>query len=97
VFARWPEAPPGSLRFWFFFQLPEFVQYQKYIPVPQDSSSPDYTCRLTQDDRAAAEKVAELFGIGWLEKDAAKLISFPSPSQKAEGLTGRRRQALMNQ
>jgi hypothetical protein len=33
---------------------------------------------FTQDERVAAEKIGELFGTGWPEKEKGKLISFPT-------------------
>ncbi|MGC1648825.1 MAG: tyrosine-type recombinase/integrase [Candidatus Sulfotelmatobacter sp.] len=40
-----------------------------------------YTHTFTQDERAAAEKLGELFGTGWPEKKMGKLIPFPNLSQ----------------
>jgi integrase len=57
----------------------------------------NYTHTFTQDEREAAEKLGELFGIGWPETDKGNLISFPNLSQKEEGLVGSRQQALVNQ
>ena len=37
-----------------------------------------YTHTFTQDERVAAEKIGELFGTGWPEKEKGKLISFPN-------------------
>lgn len=56
-----------------------------------------YTHTFTQDERAAAEKLGELFGTGWPETDGGKLISFPNLSQKNEGLAIGDSQALVNQ
>jgi integrase len=36
-----------------------------------------YTHTFTQDERVAAEKIGELLGTGWPEKERGKLISFP--------------------
>jgi hypothetical protein len=41
----------------------------------------DYTHTFTQDERAAAEKLGELFGTGLPEKKTGKLIPFPNLSQ----------------
>jgi hypothetical protein len=49
---------------------------------------------MTQDERAAAEKLGELFGTGWPETDKGKVISFPNLSQKEEGPVGSIQQAL---
>jgi hypothetical protein len=48
---------------------------------------------FTQDERVAAEKVGELFGTGWPEKEKGKLISFPNPRMAA----GANQQAIANQ
>jgi integrase len=56
-----------------------------------------YTHTFTADERNAAEKLGELFGTGWPEIDAGKVISFPSLSQKEEGLAGGVQQALVDQ
>jgi integrase len=56
-----------------------------------------YTHTFTVDERNAAEKLGELFGTEWPEIDAGKVISFPSLSQKEEGLAGGVQQALVNQ
>ena len=39
-----------------------------------------YTHTFTVDERNAAEKLGELFGAGWPEIDAGKVISFPNLS-----------------
>ena len=57
----------------------------------------NYTHTFTEDERNAAEKSGQFFGTGWPEIDDGKLISFPSLSQKEEGLTGGVQQALVNQ
>ena len=60
----------------------------------------NYTHTFTDDERNAAEKLGELFGTGWPEIDAGKVISFPNLSnlsQKEEGLAGGVQQALVNQ
>lgn len=56
----------------------------------------NYTHTFTQDERAAAEKLGELFGTGWPETDKGNLIPFPSLSQKEEGPVGVTQQALVN-
>jgi len=56
-----------------------------------------YTHALSNDERNAAEKLGDLFGTGWAEIDKGKLISFPSLSQKEEGLTIGVSEALVNQ
>jgi hypothetical protein len=56
-----------------------------------------YTHTFTDDERNAAEKLGELFGIGWPEIDSGKVISFPSLSHKEEGLPVGAPEALANQ
>jgi integrase len=57
----------------------------------------EYTHTFTQDERDAAEKLGKLFGTGWPEIDGGKLISFPSLSQRSEGLPESIQEALVNQ
>jgi hypothetical protein len=54
----------------------------------------NYTHTFTQDERDAAEKLGELFVAAWPENEMGKVISFPSLSQKEEGLAGSIQQAL---
>lgn len=54
------------------------------------SVTENYTHTFTQDERAAAEKLGELFGTGWPETDKGKLTSFPNLSQRQEGPAGAR-------
>jgi integrase len=61
------------------------------------SVTDNYTHTFTEDERNAAEKLGVLFGTGWPEIDAGKVISFPNVSQKEEGLAGGVQQALVNQ
>jgi hypothetical protein len=65
------------------------------------SVTDNYTHTFTDDERNVAEKLGELFGAGWPEIDAGKVISFPNLSQKCrqkeEGLAGGVQQALVNQ
>ena len=56
-----------------------------------------YTHTFTQDERVAAEKLGELFGTGWPEKGAGKLISFPNLSQMQQWPAGANQQAIANQ
>ncbi|MGC2246812.1 MAG: site-specific integrase [Terriglobales bacterium] len=56
-----------------------------------------YTHTFTQDERAAAEKLGELFGTGWPEKQVGKLISFPNLSQKQNQPAESSQQAVANQ
>jgi len=62
-----------------------------------NSVTENYTHTFTQDERAAAEKLGELFGTGWPETGEGKVISFPSLSQKEEGLPIGDSEALVNQ
>ena len=57
----------------------------------------NYTHTFTRDEQEAAEKLGELFGSGWPEKEEGKVISFPSLSQMKEGLPGGVQEALVNQ
>jgi hypothetical protein len=53
-----------------------------------------YTHTFTQDERAAAEKLGELFGTGWQGMDQGKVIS---SQKKEEGLPIGNSEALVNQ
>ena len=53
-----------------------------------NSMTDGYTHTFSDDERAAAEKLGELFGTGWPEIDKGKLISFPNLSQKQEWPAG---------
>jgi Phage integrase family len=57
----------------------------------------NYTHTFTTDERAAAEKLGELFGTGWPEKETGKLSSFPNLSQIQEWPAGAPQQAVMTQ
>jgi len=50
---------------------------------------------FTQDERVAAEKLGELFGTGWPEKETGKLIFFPKSKHGLLG--GCDQQAIANQ
>jgi integrase len=56
-----------------------------------------YTHTFTNDERMAAEKLGELFGTGWPEKQMGKLISFPNLSQKQNRPAESNQQAVANQ
>jgi hypothetical protein len=56
-----------------------------------------YTHTFTQDERAAAEKLGELFGTGWPEKKTGKLIPFPNLSQMQQEPAEVNQQAFANQ
>ncbi len=62
-----------------------------------NSATENYTHTFTKDEQEAAEKLGELFGTGWPERDEGKVISFPSLSQMKEGLPGGVQEALVNQ
>ena len=51
---------------------------------------------FAKDERAAAEKLGELFGAGWLEKEHGKVIPFPNLSQKQEWPAESNQQAVTN-
>ena len=75
--------------------IPQQVRKQR-LGHSAGNVTENYTHTFTQDERAAAEKLGELFGSGWPERDSGNLISFPNLSQKEEGLAGTRQQALVN-
>lgn len=56
-----------------------------------------YTHTFTKDELEAAEKIGELFGTGWPEKERGNLISFPNLSQMQEWPAGANQQAIANQ
>jgi integrase len=62
-----------------------------------DDVTENYTHTFTKDELEAAEKLGELFGSGWPEKEQENVISFPNLSQKEKGLAGLSQQALVNQ
>jgi integrase len=76
--------------------IPQQIRKQR-IGHSASSVTENYTHTFTQDERTAAEKIGELFGTGWPEKDEGKVISFPNLSQKQEGPAGGIQQALGNQ
>jgi integrase len=53
-----------------------------------------YTHSFAKDERAAAEKLGELFGTGWPGKEQGKVIPFPNLSQTQERLAGSSQQAI---
>ena len=76
--------------------IPQQIRKQR-LGHSGNSVTENYTHTFTEDERNAAEKLGQFFGTGWPEIDDGKLISFPSLSQKEEGLTGGVQQALVNQ
>jgi Phage integrase family len=76
--------------------IPQQIRRQR-LGHSGNSVTDNYTHTFTDDERNAAEKLGELFGTGWPEIDAGKVISFPNLSQKEEGLAGGVQQALVNQ
>ena len=76
--------------------IPQQIRRQR-LGHSGNSVTDGYTHTFSDDERNAAEKLGELFGTGWPEIDKGKLISFPSLSQKEEGLIGSSQQALVNQ
>jgi integrase len=76
--------------------IPQQIRRQR-LGHSGNSVTDIYTHTFTDDERNAAEKLGELFGTGWPEIDAGKVISFPNLSQKEEGLAGGTQQALVNQ
>lgn len=57
----------------------------------------NYTHTFGKDERAAAEKLGELFGADWPEKEPTNVIPFPTLSQMQEQLAGPYQQAIANQ
>jgi hypothetical protein len=55
-----------------------------------------YAHTFTKDEWDPAEKLGELFGVGWPEKLEAKVISFPSLSQTKQRLPDEVREAFVN-
>jgi integrase len=62
-----------------------------------NSVTENYTHTFTKDEREAADKLGELFGTEWLEKDKGKRNSFPSLSQIRKGPLAEQPEALVNQ
>jgi len=77
--------------------IPQQVRKQRIGHSGSGDVTEIHTHTFTQDERAAAEKLGELFGTDWPETDKGKLISFPNLSQKEEGPAGSIQQALVNQ
>ena len=73
--------------------IPQQIRKQR-LGHSGGSVTDNYTHTFTDDERNAAEKLGELFGTGWPEIDAGKVISFPNLSQKEEGPVGSIQQAL---
>jgi integrase len=73
--------------------IPQQIRRQR-LGHSGNSVTDNYTHTFTTDERNAAEKLGELFGTGWPEIDAGKVISFPNLSQKEEGPVGSIQQAL---
>ena len=76
--------------------IPQQIRRQR-LGHSGNSVTDNYTHTFTDDERNAAEKLGELFGTGWPEIDAGKVISFPNLSQKEEGLPIGDSEALVNQ
>jgi integrase len=58
------------------------------------SVTENYTHVFAKDERAVAEKLGELFGTGWPEKEQGKVIPFPNLSQTQERPASSRQQAV---
>jgi integrase len=76
--------------------IPQQIRKQR-LGHSGSSVTENYTHTFTQDERVAAERLGELFGTGWPEKETGKLISFPNLSQKQEWPAGASQQAIANQ
>ena len=68
--------------------IPQQIRKQR-LGHRGNSMTESYTHTFTQDERVAAEKLGELFGTGWPEKENGKLISFPIFPKRKNGLPGR--------
>jgi integrase len=75
--------------------IPQQIRKQR-LGHSGNSVTERYTHTFTPDERVAAEKLGELFGTGWPEKDKGNLISFPNLSQMQEGLAAENQQAFAN-
>jgi integrase len=76
--------------------IPQSIRKQR-LGHSGSTVTENYTHTFTQDERVAAEKLGELFGTGWPEKETGKLISFPNLSQKQEWPAWCNQQAFANQ
>ena len=76
--------------------IPQQIRKQR-LGHSGSSVTENYTHTFTQDERAAAEKLGELFGTGWPEKEKGNLISFPNLSQEHERPADTEQQAFANQ
>jgi integrase len=76
--------------------IPQQIRKQR-LGHSSNGVTEGYTHTFTQDERAAAEKLGELFGTGWPEKKKGKLISFPNLSQKQNQPAESNQQAVANQ
>lgn len=65
--------------------IPQQIRRQR-LGHSGNSVTDNYTHTFTADERNASEKLGELFGTGWPEIDARKVISFPNLPKKKEGL-----------
>ena len=63
--------------------IPQQIRKQR-LGHSSNGVTESYTHTFTEDERVAAEKLGELFGTGWPEKETGKLISFPNLSQTLE-------------
>jgi integrase len=76
--------------------IPQQIRKQR-LGHSSNGVTEGYTHTFTQDERAAAEKLGELFGTGWPEKQMGKLISLPNLSQKQNQPAESNQQAVANQ
>ena len=73
--------------------IPQQIRKQR-LGHSGNSVTENYTHVFAKDERAAAEKLGELFGTGWPEKEQGKVIPFPNLSQRQEWLAGSSQQAI---
>ncbi len=83
-------------RRWTRLGIPQQIRKQR-LGHSGNGVTEGYTHTFTQDERAAAEKLGELFGTGWPEKKTGKLIPFPNLSQMQQEPAEVNQQAFANQ
>jgi hypothetical protein len=75
--------------------IPQQIRKQR-LGHSSNGVTESYTHTFTEDERVAAQKLGELFGTGWPEKETGKLISFPKLSQTQEWPAESNQQAIAN-
>ncbi len=75
--------------------IPQSIRKQR-LGHSGNGVTESYTHTFTQDERVAADKLGVLFGTGWPEKKAGKLIPFPNLSRTQERPAEASQQAFAN-